>query len=125
MYKVSDVMPRTVPSLFPQMKRQLAALGERLHLARLRRRYSSAAVAQRTGITRSTLYRVEKGDPGVSLGIYASVIRVLGLQDDLDGLARDDALGRKLQDLDLLPGKIAPRQQQAPIKRPISREEQK
>jgi len=55
-----------------------------------------------------TLYKVEKGDPGVSVGTYASVLRVLGLPGDLDLLARDDILGRKLQDLELPVRKIAP-----------------
>lgn len=91
------------------MNRQLAALGARLRLARLRRRYSAEAVAQRAGITRSTLYRVEKGDAGVSLGTYASVLRVLGLQADLDVVARDDVLGRKLQDLNLPMRRTSPR----------------
>jgi DNA-binding XRE family transcriptional regulator len=58
-------------------------------------------VAGRAGITRSTLYRIEAGDPGVSIGTHASVLKVLGLQGDIDGLAKDDALGRKLQDLEL------------------------
>jgi transcriptional regulator with XRE-family HTH domain len=102
-------MPRTVPTLFPALTRQLVALGEHLRLARLRRRYSAATMATRAGITRSTLYRVEQGDPGVSLGIYASVLRVLGLQADLDPVARDDELGRKLQDLKLPERKVAPR----------------
>jgi transcriptional regulator with XRE-family HTH domain len=92
---------------FPLAK-QLRDLGERLQLARLRRRYSATTVAARAGITRMTLYKVEKGDPGVSVGTYASVLRVLGLPGDLDLLARDDVLGRKLQDLELPVRKIAP-----------------
>ncbi len=102
-------MPRTIPILFPGMSRQLTALGERVRLARLRRRYSATDVAARAGITRSTLYRVEQGDPGVSLGTYASVLKVLGLQGDLDGVAKDDVLGRKLQDLNLPVRRSAPR----------------
>jgi transcriptional regulator with XRE-family HTH domain len=94
--------------------RQLEALGDRLRLARLRRRYSAQSVAGRAGTTRMTLYRVEKGDPGVSMGVYASVLRVLNLQADLDGLARDDALGRRLQDLKLPERKIAPRRPTLP-----------
>jgi transcriptional regulator with XRE-family HTH domain len=86
-------------------------------LARLRRRYSAASVAKRAGIVRTTLYRVEKGDPGVSLATYANVLRVLGLQSDLDLLARDDVLGRKLQDLKLPTRKAAPRRPQ-PIENP-------
>lgn len=102
-------MPRTAPVLFPTVTRQLTALGGRLRLARLRRRYSTESVSSRAGMARATLYRVESGDPGVSLASYASVLRVLGLQQDLDLLARDDALGRKLQDLKLATRKTAPR----------------
>lgn len=102
-------MPRTTPTLFPSATRQLASLGERLRLARLRRRYSAESVAKRAGVARATLYRVEKGDAGVSLATYASVLRVLGLQGDLDLVARDDVLGHKLQDLKLPTRKVAPR----------------
>ena len=102
-------MPRTKPVLFPPTTRQLQELGGRLRLARLRRRYAAAVVAERAGVTRMTLYRVERGDAGVALGTYASVLRVLGLQGDLDAVARDDDLGRKLQDLKLPERRIAPR----------------
>ena len=102
-------MPRTTPTLFPPSTRQLIALGERLRMARLRRRYSTESVAKRAGIARATLYRVEEGDPGVSIATYASVLRVLGLQGDLDLVGRDDVLGRKLQDLQLPTRKTAPR----------------
>lgn len=106
-------MPRTTPTLFPGAARQLETLGERVRLARLRRQYSSSMVASRAGITRSTLYRVEAGDPGVSIGTYASVLRVLGLQTDLDAVAKDDALGRKLQDMELPVRRVAPRRKRA------------
>src|SRR5579859_2445692 len=107
-------MPRTTPTLFPSASHQLAALGARFRLARLRRRYSTESVAKRAGIARATLYRVEAGDPGVSMATYASVLRVLGLQADLDLLARDDVLGRKLQDLELPTRKVAPRRTALP-----------
>ncbi len=103
--------------MFPSSTRQLTALGERLRLARLRRRYSAESVAKRAGIVRATLYRVEKGEPGVSIATYANVLRVLGLQSDLDLLARDDVLGRKLQDLKLPTRKTAPRRPQ-PLEKP-------
>lgn len=102
-------MPKTHPPIFPATARQLAALGERLRLARLRRRYSAESVAARAGITRVTLARVEKGDAGTSMGAYVAVLRVLGLQGDLDALGKDDALGRKLQDLEMSVGRTAPR----------------
>jgi transcriptional regulator with XRE-family HTH domain len=94
-------MPRTVPPTFPGNRRQLTALGERLRLARKRRGFSAVLMAERVGISRDTFNRVEKGDPAVSLGTYLKVLRVLGLDADLDAVAKDDVLGRKLQDLSL------------------------
>ena len=109
MHGLLYIMPRTHPPIFPATARRLAALGERLRLARLRRRHSAESVAVRAGITRVTLARVEKGDAGTSMGAYVAVLRVLGLQGDLDALGKDDELGRKLQDLDLSVGRTAPR----------------
>lgn len=96
-------MSRTAPSLLPRVSRLLAGLGDNIKLARLRRRYSAQTVAQRAGITRGTLTRVERGDPAVSLGIYARVLQALRLENDLAGIAADDVLGRKLQDAGLAP----------------------
>ncbi|MBI5547588.1 MAG: helix-turn-helix domain-containing protein [Deltaproteobacteria bacterium] len=87
----------------------METLGERLRLARLRRSYSASTVAVRAGITRVTLARIERGDPGTSLGAYAAVLRVLGLQGSLDAVAGDDPVGRKLQDLQLPVRRRAPR----------------
>lgn len=94
-------MPRQVPVLFPKLKKQLADIGERMRLARLRRKYSAEMVAVRANLTRNTLLRIERGEPSVSFGAYASVLQVLGLQNDLNVLAIEDPLGRKLQDLHL------------------------
>ena len=80
-------------------------LGENIKLARKRRKLTAVQVAERAGIARNTLYLLEKGTPSVSLGALFNVVRVLGLQDDFLKLAADDALGRKLQDLDLLNSK--------------------
>ena len=96
-------MPRKSPTLFPQEQTLLSQLGERLKLARLRRKLSSTIVAQRAGISRSSLYKVEAGDPGATLGTYLRVLAVLGLEGDLHALAADDKVGRKLQDLALVP----------------------
>lgn len=81
----------------------MSALGERLRLARKRRKLSNAVVAQRAGISRTTVYKVEAGDPGATLGSYVRVLAVLGLEGDLDLLGADDRVGRKLQDLALEP----------------------
>jgi len=97
-------MPRKPPVVFPQEQRLLSALGERLRLARKRRKLSNAVVAQRAGISRTTLYKVEAGDPGATLGSYVRVLAVLGLEGDLNQLGADDRVGRKLQDLELEPG---------------------
>jgi transcriptional regulator with XRE-family HTH domain len=102
-------MSRRVPPLLPRVTRLLAGLGENLKTARLRRSYSSETVAQRAGITRKTLYRVERGDPAVALGIYARVLQALRLENDLASIALDDALGRKLQDANLRARRRAPK----------------
>lgn len=96
-------MPRKPPLVFPQEQRLLSALGERLRLARKRRKLSNAVVAQRAGISRTTLYKVEAGDAGATLGSYVRVLAVLGLEGDLNQLGADDRVGRKLQDLALEP----------------------
>jgi len=81
----------------------MQALGQRLRAARLRRRISTVLFAERMGISRDTLSRLEKGEPTIALGTYLRALRILGLDQDLDAVARDDVLGRKLQDL-YLPG---------------------
>ncbi|MGE4370364.1 MAG: helix-turn-helix domain-containing protein [Burkholderiaceae bacterium] len=96
-------MPRKPPIVFPQEQRLLSSLGERLRLARKRRKLSNAVVAQRAGISRTTLYKVEAGDAGATLGSYVRVLAVLGLEGDLNQLGADDRVGRKLQDLALEP----------------------
>src|SRR3990170_7351300 len=106
-------MARTVPPLLPKPSRLLGQVGANLKQARLRRRYSAGTVAERSGIARKTLQRVERGDPAVAIGIYARVLQALGLVEDLAALARDDVLGRRLQDLDLRTRKRAPRQSNA------------
>lgn len=88
------IMPKTI--------RQLEIVGEQIKLARLRRKYSTALIAERAGISRATLWKVEKGDPGVAIGIYAKVLAAIGLPNDITLLARDDELGRIIQDAELL-----------------------
>ena len=102
-------MPRKPPTIFPQEQRLLSQLGERLKLARLRRKLSNAVVAQRAGISRTSLYKVEAGDPRATLGTYLRVLAVLGLEGDINALAADDKVGRKLQDLALEPSRSSSR----------------
>ena len=94
-------MPSKPPVIFPQEQKFLSRLGERLKLARLRRKLSNTVVAQRAGMSRSSLYKVESGDPGATIGTYLRIMAVLGLEADIQNLAADDKVGRKLQDLAL------------------------
>jgi transcriptional regulator with XRE-family HTH domain len=94
-------MPRNSYPLYPQTQRRAEALGERLRLARMRRRMSLSELASRVGVARGTLSRLERGDLSVSLGLLARVLTVLGLEEDLDRVATDDELGRRLQDVHL------------------------
>ena len=98
--------------MLPRVARLIAGLGEKLKKARLRRAYSAETLAQRAGITRKTLSRVERGDPAVALGIYARVLQALRLENDLASIALDDVLGRKLQDANLGLKRRAPKQSQ-------------
>lgn len=91
--------------LFPKHQKALEQLGENIKLARKRRGFTTIQVSERAGLDRKTLYRIEKGDPKVTLGAYFNVFRVLGLQNDFLKLAIDDEFGRKLQDLKLLGAK--------------------
>lgn len=95
-------------SVLPDTKKILAILGEQIKLARLRRNISVQLVSQRAGISRSTLWKVEKGDPSVAMGIYACVLHAIGGMDkDLLLVAKDDAMGRQIQDLNLITRKRA------------------
>lgn len=91
-------MPKEPIHLLPKHQRLLAALGENLKLARLRRHLSAEQVAERAGISRSTLHLMEGGSPGTSLGKLLHVLIVLGMETDLSSIADDDLLGRKLED---------------------------
>jgi transcriptional regulator with XRE-family HTH domain len=97
-------MTKTTLLMFPAALRQLEAFGERLRLARLRRRLSASLFAERMGVSRETLRRLEKGDSTIAMGTYLRALQVLGLDGDMDSVARDDVLGRKLQDLSLAHG---------------------
>jgi len=96
--------------IMPQTEKILATMGEQIKMARLRRNLSVELVAERAGISRATLWAVEKGSPSVAIGFYAAVLHALNNMDsDLLLIAKDDELGRKLQDLELPVRKRAPR----------------
>lgn len=102
-------MNKKRPVLLPKHERMLQQVGEQFKLSRLRRKLSAEQVSQRADIGTSTLWRIEKGDPGVSMGNYFLVLVAMGLDKDILKLASDDILGRKLQDAELTTKKRAPK----------------
>ena len=103
-------MKKAAYNILPVTEKILQTMGEQIKLARLRRNISAELVAERAGISRATLWKVEKGDPSVAMGTYAAVLHALNpLDEDLLLVAKDDELGRQLQDLNLLTQKRAPR----------------
>lgn len=89
------------------VQRALRKLGSDIRDARRRRRIPTAILAERASISRTTLRKVEKGEAGVSLGIYATVLFVLGMVDRLADLTdvRHDELGLSLEE-ERLPNRI-------------------
>lgn len=84
-----------------KLEQKMALMGKQIKLARLRRNLSIAQVAERATCSPLTVNRIEKGSPTVSIGIYARVLYALQLDDDLLLIAKEDTLGRNLQDLNL------------------------
>lgn len=98
---------RTAVALPLPVKRALRGLGQDIRAARKRRRIPEAIAAERASISRSTLVKIEKGDPGVALGLYATVLFVLGMIDQLADVAaaKHDTLGLQLEE-ETLPKRI-------------------
>ncbi len=82
------------------VRRALRKLGQDIRDARLRRRISTTVMAERASISRTTLNKIEKGNPGVSLGNYANALFVLGMEKRLGELAdvRSDTVGLELDE---------------------------
>ena len=85
-------------------------MGYQIKLARLRRKLTVDLVAKRAGVSRASVWAVEKGNPSVAIGIYAAVLLAIGMPDELTLVAKDDVLGRTLQDLHLPVRKRAPKE---------------
>lgn len=99
--------------IMPSTGRILNEMGEQIRLARLRRQISSELVAERAGVSRATVWAIENGAPSVAMGSYAAVLHALnGMDRDLLLIAKDDELGRKLQDIGLETRRRAPKSRQ-------------
>ena len=94
-------MSRKPAPLLPATEALLIQFGDRLRLARLRRRLSAKQVAERAGMAPMTLRSLERGGAGVTMGAYIAVMQVLGIEKDLDLLGKADPVGRELQDAQL------------------------
>ena len=103
-------MSKKTTVILPQTQEILNQLGEQIRLARLRRHLPAELVAERAGLSRMTLSNIEKGSASVAIGSYAAVLHALnGMDKDLLLVAKDDELGRKLQDLELPTRRRAPK----------------
>ena len=102
------------PGMLPiPVMRALRKLGHDIRDARRRRRIPAEIAAERASISRTTLVKIEKGEPGVAVGSYAIVLFVLGLTDRLADLAdpRNDAVGLQLEE-EHLPQRISRQRKQ-------------
>lgn len=100
-FYIRDVMdPKRLGSMPMPVFRAVRKLGEDIRDARRRRRIPVALLAERASISRTTLNRIEKGDPAASLGNYGTVLFVLGMVDRLADVAdpRYDAIGLQLEE---------------------------
>lgn len=81
------------------VQRVLRKLGADISLARRKRKISVQLMAERAFIGRNTVTRAEKGDPGVSIGIYATILFVLGMSERLGDLVdpANDLLGLTIE----------------------------
>jgi transcriptional regulator with XRE-family HTH domain len=113
-------MAKKTAPLLPSADELLRQFGERLRLARRRRRLLAKQVAERAGMSPMTLRSLERGGSGVTMGAYLSVMQVLGIESDLDLLGKADLLGRGLQDARLSTGSGVTRVRTAPPVGPTS-----
>ena len=88
-------------------EQNLQIVGEQIPLARLRRDLSMAQIAERASCSELTVIRVERGIPTVAIGIYVRILFALGLDESILYIAKDDEVGRTLQDLELKPRRRA------------------
>ena len=96
-------MAKKTAPLLPSTDELLRQFGDRLRLARRRRRLAAKQVAERAGMAPMTLRSLERGGSGVTIGAYLAVMQVLGIEQDLDFLGKADLVGRDLQDAQLSP----------------------
>lgn len=83
-------------SLAPRLRKLSSGLGQRIVVARTARNITQAQMAERAGVSRTTLSKLEAGDASVSLGTLVQVLAILGLESDMTLLVGDDKVGQQL-----------------------------
>lgn len=115
MTKILDMKSLAIPALPRSARQALIKLGLDIAVARKKRRISTVSMAERAFISRATLHKLERGDPSVSIGAYATVLAILGLAGNLGDIAsrQSDVLGLDLEE-DRLPRAIRSRRRSPP-----------
>lgn len=103
-------MSRKTVILEPNTEDKLKKMGQRIKKARLRRNISAEMISKQAGIGESTFYAIEHGVSTVSLGAYAAVLSILGLNNDLDLIAVDEEAKKQLYEQNLVKRKRASKQ---------------
>lgn len=102
LFKIINVMKKE-PVNFPRQMAILKSLGQNIKMARLRRGFTMELICERADVSRTTLWQIENGSPNVAIGHYVNVLHAIGgFEKDLLSVASDDALGRTIQDYNLI-----------------------
>ncbi len=103
-------MSKKTVFLEPDTEDKLKKMGQRIKKARLRRNISAEMISKQAGIGESTFYAIERGVSTVSLGAYAAVLSILGLNNDLDLIAVDEEAKKQFYEQNLVKRKRASKQ---------------
>lgn len=96
-------MNKKTAAMMPKTQKILQTMGNQIRMARLRRNISVDLVAERAGVSRATVWNIEKGSPNVAIGYYAVVLHAIDNMDsELLKVFGDDVIGREIQDFELL-----------------------
>jgi len=96
----------TTQLVLPKLQKVLDNFALNIKLARLRRNITTAQMAERANVGRTTYWKIENADCGVSIAAYINVLWAMGLEDEISKIAFEDWTGRKIQDVNLFSGRV-------------------